>query len=215
MFTGLVEEIGTVKHTGSRDNHFDLEIAAAATLQNARSGDSICVNGVCLTITALTNQSFTFGVSPETLRRTNLGALGVGDAVNLERALAPTTRLGGHFVQGHVDGVGTVAYKRPDGDALWFGVKTNPALMPYVAVKGYIAIDGVSLTVVNVREDTFDVHLVDYTQSKVILPRKEIGDHVNLEVDILAKYVERMLALRLNADNTTLTEYSGKATGAA
>ncbi|MEM9263784.1 MAG: riboflavin synthase, partial [Pseudomonadota bacterium] len=137
---------------------------------------------------------FTVGLAPETLQRTNLGDLTNGHSVNLERATLPTTRLGGHYVQGHVDGVGTIKSFRPDGDALWLAVSITPSLMRYVAQKGYVAIDGASLTVVNLGPDWFDVTLVSYSQEKLILPQKNMGEKVNIEVDILAKYVERILA---------------------
>ena len=192
MFTGLIEEIGAVTAIAKPDKSFDLTVSATTVLEDAKLGDSIAVNGVCLTVTALDDESFTVGLAPETLARTNLGELATGDPVNLERSLLPTTRLGGHFVQGHVDATGTVKSFRPDKDALWLTVETDPALMRYIVTKGYVAIDGTSLTVVDTGPDWFNVTLIDYTRSKIILPRKKPGDHVNLEVDILAKYVERI-----------------------
>ena len=198
MFTGLVEEIGVVANVVERDNHFNLTVAARTVLDDAVLGDSIAINGVCLTVTTFTEDSFTVGLAPETLSRTNLGALKAGDPVNLERSVTPSTRLGGHFVQGHVDGVGEIKSFRPDRDALWLAIKTDPNLMKYIVTKGYVAIDGTSLTVVNTGADWFDVTLIDYTQSKIILPKKKVGDAVNLEVDILAKYVERLVATPSN-----------------
>ncbi len=196
MFTGLVEEIGTVKAIGARGDHFDLSVAANTVLNGAALGDSIAVNGVCLTVTSLDDDAFTVGLAPETLKRTNLGDFSEGDLVNLERSVTPTTRMGGHFVQGHVDGTGSITAFRADRDALWVTVATDPALMRYIVTKGYIAIDGTSLTVVDTGVDWFNVTLIDYTQSKIALPRKSLGDKVNLEVDILAKYVERLVADR-------------------
>lgn len=193
MFTGLVEEIGEVTAAGRSDGGYRLVIAARTVLDGAALGDSIAVNGVCLTVTALDARTFTVGLAPETLAKTDLGALTAGDAVNLERALLPTTRLGGHYVQGHVDATGTIRSFRPDGDALWLTIEAPRALMRYIVPKGYIAIDGASLTVVNVGPDWFDVTLIAYSREKLILPRKKPGDSVNLEVDILAKYVERLL----------------------
>ena len=134
------------------------------------------------------------GLAPETLSRTNLGALKSGAPINLERSVTPMTRLGGHFVQGHVDGVGTIRSFKTDADALWVEISVSPEMMRYIVTKGYIAIDGTSLTVVDTGTDWFNVTLVNYTQSKIILPRKSVGDQVNLEVDILAKYVERLVA---------------------
>ncbi len=194
MFTGLVEEIGRVERLGPEDGGFRLTVAAKTVLEDAREGDSIAVNGVCLTVERRTEDTFTVGLAPETLSRTNLGALQAGAPVNLERAALPTTRLGGHYVQGHVDGTGVIKAFRPDADALWMSVALDPALMRYIAPKGYAAIDGASLTVVNVGEDWFDVTLIAYSQEKLILPRKAPGDRVNIEVDILAKYVERLAA---------------------
>ncbi len=194
MFTGLVEEIGTVKSVGPRGDHFDICVAAKTVLDGAALGDSIAVNGVCLTVTAFDGATFTVGLAPETLNRTNLGDLKESAPVNLERSVTPTTRMGGHFVQGHVDGTGTITAFRPDRDALWLTVATDPALMRYIVTKGYIAIDGASLTVVDTGPDWFNVTLIDYTQGKIALPRKAVGDRVNLEVDILAKYVERLVA---------------------
>ncbi|MEO1242074.1 MAG: riboflavin synthase [Pseudomonadota bacterium] len=199
MFTGLIEEIGDVKAVRKTAESFDLTVATHIVLGGVKLGDSIAINGVCLTVTAFDGSSFTVGLAPETLKRTNLGDLTQGDPVNLERSLLPTTRLGGHFVQGHVDATGVIKSFRPDNDALWLTVKTDPALMRYIVTKGYVAIDGTSLTVVDTGADWFNVTLINYTQSKIILPRKKPGDRVNLEVDILAKYIERLTADRPGA----------------
>jgi len=193
MFTGLIEEIGAVKHIKRTDDSFDLTIGCAHVLEGVALGDSIAVNGVCLTVTAFTEDSFTVGLAPETLKRSNLGALSAGAGVNLERAVTPSTRLGGHYVQGHIDGVGTIIDFTPDADALWVRIKTDPDLMRYIVTKGFIAIDGTSLTVVDTGADWFNVTLVNYTQSKIVMPSKAVGEAVNLEVDILAKYVERLV----------------------
>ncbi len=209
MFTGLVEEIGIVAAVAKSADSFDLTVSAATVLDGLKLGDSIAINGVCLTATAFNHNTFTVGLAPETLARTNLGDLVAGDPVNLERSLLPTTRLGGHFVQGHVDATGTISSFRPDKDALWLTVKTDPALMRYIVTKGYIAIDGTSLTVVDTGADWFNVTLINYTQPKIILPRKKPGDRINLEVDILAKYIERLTQPRDGAPITTnfLTEH--------
>lgn len=196
MFTGLVEEIGTVDEIGENGDHFNLTVTAETALRGVRLGDSIAVNGVCLTVTMFDNGSFTVGLAPETLKKTNLGDLQTGAPVNLERSLLPTTRLGGHFVQGHVDATGTIMSFEPDRDALWLTVETDPSLMRYIVTKGYVAIDGASLTVVDTGPDWFNVALIDYTQGKIALPRKKPGDRVNLETDILAKYVERLFEAR-------------------
>ncbi|MEQ8178060.1 MAG: riboflavin synthase [Amphiplicatus sp.] len=193
MFTGLVEEIGNVAAVTRKDGGYQLVIAAKTVLDGAALGDSIAVNGVCLTVTAFDASSFTVGLAPETLAKTDLGALSPGDGVNLERAVLPTTRLGGHYVQGHVDATGVIKSFRPDKDALWLSVEAPRELMRYIVPKGFIAIDGASLTVVHTGADWFDVTLIAYSQEKLVLPRKQPGDKVNLEVDILAKYVERLL----------------------
>ncbi len=203
MFTGLIEEIGAVAAVQNAADSTALTIRAKTALEGLKLGDSIAVNGVCLTATAFDGETFAVGLAPETLKRTNLGDLKTGDPVNLERSLSPTGRLGGHFVQGHVDGTGVIKSFRPDRDALWLTVETDPALIRYVVTKGYIAIDGTSLTVVDTGPDWFNVTLVDYTQQHIALPQKKPGDRVNLEVDILAKYVERLIADREGAGLTT------------
>ncbi len=194
MFTGIVEEMGTVAHiVGDQDQANQLTVNCHTVLEGTRIGDSIAVNGTCLTVTALTDHSFTVGLSPETLRRTNLGLLKVGDPVNLERALAFGGRMGGHYVQGHVDGVGEIVAFVPEGDSKRVTIRPPAHVLPYIVEKGYIAVDGVSLTVAEMGRDTFTVALVAYTQSAVIMGRQRVGALVNIEVDIIAKYVERLV----------------------
>lgn len=168
-------------------------------LSDVHLGDSIAVNGVCLTVTSftLTPPSFTIGVAPETLRVTNLGNLAVSSPVNLERAVRADTRMGGHFVQGHVDCTAEIIDKRPDGNAVTFRFRpAKSEFLKYIVYKGFIAIDGTSLTVtaVNDEEGWWEVMLIAYTQERVVVANKEIGDSINLEVDILAKYAERSMA---------------------
>ena len=196
MFTGIVEEIGTVRHCRPDGAGFELAVDADVVLEGTRLGDSIAVNGVCLTVTALDGAGFVTGLAPETRSRTALDTLAPGTGVNLERSVTPSTRMGGHFVQGHVDGTGRIVEFRPDADALWVTVEVPPALMRYIVPKGYVALDGTSLTVVDVGERTFSVTLVAYTQAHIVLPRKAVGDALNVEVDVLGKYVERLLAYR-------------------
>ncbi|KAL0905690.1 hypothetical protein M5K25_024130 [Dendrobium thyrsiflorum] len=176
---------------------YELRIAAKTVLGGVQLGDSISVNGTCLTVTAFdpVASQFSVGLSPETLRKTSLGELGPGSPVNLERALQPTSRMGGHFVQGHVDGTGEIVKFELEGDSIWVKVKTSPELLRYIVPKGFITVDGTSLTVVQVydEDDCFDFMLVAYTQQKVAIPKKKVGDKVNLEVDILGKYVEKLL----------------------
>lgn len=198
MFTGIVEEMGTVTRLWRTGEGYNLTIRAKTVLADAKLGDSIAVNGTCLTITDFTSKTFTVGLSPETRARTNLEYLKEGQRVNLERSLTPTTRMGGHFVQGHIDGVGTVTQFRPDADALWVTIQTQPELMRYIVPKGFIALDGVSLTVVDVFEDSFTVTLVAYTQQHITLPQQQVGYKVNIEVDILGKYVEKIMGQRLS-----------------
>jgi len=192
MFTGLVEEVGEVVEAVRTGTGYDLVVRAETTLEGTALGDSIAVEGVCLTVTEIADGAMRFGLAPETRNRTALEALGPGSKVNLERSVLPTTRMGGHFVQGHVDGTGRIRAMTPDEDALWVEIATDPVLMKYVVSKGYAAIDGTSLTVVRTGEDWFDVTLVAYTQAKITLPTKSVGDLVNLEVDVLAKYVEKL-----------------------
>ncbi|KAL7000394.1 riboflavin synthase [Sarracenia purpurea var. burkii] len=199
LFTGIVEEIGEVRQLGfADDGGFTMKIHAKTVLEDVNLGDSISVNGTCLTVTEFDTElsEFAVGLAPETLRKTSLIELETGSFVNLERALKPSTRMGGHFVQGHVDGTGEIVAKEPEGDSLWLKVKTAPELLKFIVPKGFIAVDGTSLTVVRVfdEEECFNFMLVDYTQQKVVIPLKKVGQKVNLEVDILGKYVERLLS---------------------
>jgi len=192
MFTGIVEELGAV--AAVRPN--GLAIRAEKVLEDAKLGDSICINGVCLTITALDGNIFSVDTVPETLRRSNLGDLRAGDAVNLERALRPTDRMGGHFVQGHVEGTARVESVTPEGSAVNLRFSVAPELARFIVEKGFIAVDGTSLTVVDRDETSFSVTLIPLTQEWTTLGRRRPGDRVNLETDILAKYVEQLLAGR-------------------
>ncbi len=199
MFTGIVEEIGTVLATTvDAEVGKELMIGCTKVLQDAKLGDSISVNGICLTITRFDADSFTIGVSPETLRRTNLGPLQIGDPVNLERSLAFGGRLGGHYVQGHVDGTGEIVSVVPEGDSLRVTVRPPERLMPYIVEKGYIAVDGTSLTVAERNDGSFTIALIAYTRGAVIMGRQRAGAMVNLEVDIMAKYVESITKYQLS-----------------
>ena len=185
MFTGIIEEVGAI----SRRSGSDITILAKTVIEGVREGDSIAVNGTCLTVVSHDAESFVVQVSPETYKRTTLGGLKAGDAVNLERALTAGARMGGHFVQGHVDGVGRVHSVKPQGDfALWrFQAPTEVAR--YLVQKGSIAIDGTSLTVVDPVGDTFDVAIIPATLQKTTLSSKRPGDPVNMEADMLAKHI--------------------------
>ena len=194
MFTGIVEELGHIlvaetNHT--RDN--TLTIAARTALIGTAIGDSISVSGVCLTVTHLTETSFNVGLSPETLRCTNLGVLQVGSTVNLERALTYGGRMGGHYVQGHVDGVGHISAIRAEGESKFITITPPAELLTYIVMKGYIAIDGVSLTVAALDATSFGIAMIAHTQSVVTMGQQAVGTPVNIEVDIMAKYIERMI----------------------
>jgi riboflavin synthase len=196
MFTGIVEELGTVRALAEREGGWHLVVQGPLAASDSRLGDSVAVNGVCLTVTRREGEELTFGLAPETLARTNLGDLQPGAPVNLERSLPATGRIGGHFVQGHVDGTGTLAERTADGDSLRIAIQAPPELLRYLVPKGYVAVDGTSLTVIDVRADRFTFMLVAYTQQHIVLPRYPLGARVNLEVDVLAKYAEKFLAGR-------------------
>jgi riboflavin synthase len=185
MFTGIVQEVGSTISVAAGQLH----VAAGGILKGVELGGSIAVNGVCLTVTAFDGRSFTVDVMPETLDRTNLGLLRRGDKVNLERPLALGGELGGHLVQGHVDDTGKITAITPEDDALLMKFETDPEIMRYIVPKGFIAVDGISLTVTAREARTFDVSIVDFTRRHTTLGDKKAGDTVNLEVDIIGKYV--------------------------
>ncbi len=189
MFAGIVEEVGRVVEA-KPDR---LVIQADAVLEGVRVGDSVNVNGACLTAVVVEDNRFTVDVSPETLRRTNLGALKPGDAVDLERALAVADRIGGHIVQGHVEATGKVLSIEPDGDSLVVRFQAPPQVMRYVVSKGFIAVDGISLTVVDCDSSSFSVSVIPYTRDHTVLGGRQAGDQVNLETDIVARYVEQFV----------------------
>lgn len=188
MFTGIIEEIGKVVSISSES----LVIAASQTVKGMRHGDSIAINGACLTVTDFTTNSFSVDVMPETLRRTNLGLLKVGDGVNLERPLTLGGQLGGHLVQGHVDDTGRVASVIWEGKAMLLRFEAPPEVMRFTVPKGFIAVDGVSLTIVDKDTSSFWVSIVEYTRQHTTLGDRQVGDLVNLEADIIAKYVEQL-----------------------
>jgi riboflavin synthase len=193
MFSGIIEEIGQLVDVRLGGPVNRLTIGGRRVLDDTRLGDSIAVNGVCVTVAERTATSFSCDVMPETLRRTNLGRLRPGGRVNLERAITYGGRIGGHYVQGHIDGTGHLRSLTGDGPAIIGHITAPAALLRYVVPKGFIAVDGASLTVVDVGEDGFSVSLVYHTQQHIILPDQRPGTSLNLEVDIMAKYVERAL----------------------
>jgi len=188
MFTGIIEEIGKI--VSARGG--ELAIAASEVMAGMEAGASIAVNGVCLTVADFDQNSFSVKVMPETLRRTNLGRLTAGDRVNLERALPLGGRLGGHLVQGHVDATGKIAYIRGEGEAILIRFDAPPEIMEYLVEKGFIAVDGISLTIASKDSGSFGVSVVDYTRQNTNLGNRRVGDLVNLEVDIIAKYVKQL-----------------------
>lgn len=193
MFTGIIEEIGRVRALRRGARSFTLEIEACKVLEGTQVGDSIATNGVCLTVTRMDEGGFAADVMPETVERTALKRLQPGSSVNLERALTLNSRLGGHLVAGHVDATGRIASRREDDTALWLEIEAEPAVLRYVVEKGSIAIDGVSLTVARVGERSFSVSLIPHTQGVTTLHERRVGDRVNLENDMLVKYVEKLM----------------------
>ena len=201
MFTGIIEEVGHVKSLRRGAKSFTLEVEASKVMEGTQVGDSIATNGVCLTVTSLTGHGFTADVMPETVQRTALGELTAGSPVNLERALSLQTRLGGHIVSGHIDGTGRISDRRQDDTALWLTVECDSRLLRYIIEKGSITIQGVSLTVARVDNHSFAVSLIPHTQAATTLHQARIGDRVNLENDIIAKYVEKLLGKNNDPDS--------------
>lgn len=209
MFTGIIEEIGILKQIKHGVKSSILTVQAKKVLEDTNIGDSIATNGVCLTVVKLNSDSFEADVMAESLRRTNLGKLKSGDELNLERALTPTTRLGGHIVSGHVDGTGTIKSFVKEDNAVLVTINTEYNILRYIIEKGSIAIDGISLTVVSVDSEKFVVSLIPHTGEQTILLRKKAGDTVNLECDLIGKYVERLISMPPKEDsksNRSLSE---------
>lgn len=197
MFTGIIEEIGTIQTMGGGM----LRIGVKLVLDGLHVGDSIAVNGVCLTVTDFDAQSFTADVMPETFRRTSLGALAVGSAVNLERALTLTGRLGGHIVSGHIDGTGQILTVQEEKNARVFRIAAPSAILYYIVEKGSVALDGVSLTVAAVTEKWFSVSLIPHTRQVTTLHAKKPGGRINIETDIVGKYTEKFLRTPRSPDS--------------
>jgi riboflavin synthase len=196
VFTGLVEEVGSVTSIGEGEM-LRLSISADRVSEGTRAGDSICVNGACLTVGEVDGRTLTFFAMPETLRRTALGGLAVGSPVNLERAMSAGSRFGGHIVQGHVDGVGEALGVRPEGDVEIWEFGAPEAVLRYCVQKGSICVDGISLTIVSIGDGTFTVSILPQTRANTNLGELGAGSRVNLEADVIGKYVERLLEPRL------------------
>lgn len=196
MFTGLIEEIGKIESVISSTKSAKITIEARKVLDGVRVGDSICTNGVCLTVTSFGGDRFTVDVMAESMRRSNLKKLSPGDEVNLERALRLGDRLGGHIVSGHIDGVGTIKNYEKEDNAVWITIAASPELLKYTIQKGSITIDGVSLTVAYIDETVFKVSIIPHTSEMTTLLKKKVGDDVNLECDMIGKYVEKLLGIK-------------------
>lgn len=193
LFTGIVEEMGTIRRIQRGRASAVLTIAAAKVLEDAHIGDSIAVNGICLTVTGLPDGAFTADVMHETLDRTSLARLKAGSRVNLERAMAADGRFGGHIVAGHVDGVGIITELRQDDNAIWYTFRAEPQVLRYIVEKGSITVDGISLTVARVGSGHFSISAIPHTVAQTVLQDRRKGDPVNLETDIIGKYVEKLL----------------------
>lgn len=203
MFTGIIEEIGHVKSVVNGSHSGAICIDAAKVLEGTKIGDSIAVNGVCLTVTHLQGKTFTADVMPETLRMTNLGQLGIGSPVNLERAMAADGRFGGHIVSGHIDGTGKILSMQREENAVWVKIGASPKSMELMIEKGSITIDGISLTIAKLGTEDFQVSIIPHTGSETILLKKQVGDMVNLENDVVGKYVKRLMGFEAEKKETS------------
>lgn len=193
MFTGIVEEIGKIESIKKGAKSSTLTVSGHLIFTDLNLGDSVSVNGVCLTVASLTENSFTADVMHETLNRSSLGHLKTGSAVNLERAMAANGRFGGHVVSGHIDGTGQISKIKKDDNAIWYTIRANSAIMRYIVHKGSIAIDGISLTIAEVSGEDFSVSIIPHTAKSTILSEKSVGSVVNLENDLIGKYVEKLM----------------------
>lgn len=195
MFTGLIEEIGIVQSVHHNGESAVLSLNAHTVISDLRIGDSVSTNGACLTVTSFSTSGFTMEAVAETMQRTNLSELSIGDKVNLERALKMGDRLGGHLLSGHIDGTGTIKQISEEGNAYIVSIKTHPSILKYIIEKGSIAIDGISLTVMNLEESSFRVAIIPHTSHKTTLINKKAGTTVNIECDMIGKYIERFVIL--------------------
>lgn len=206
MFTGIIEEIGKIKSIYDGGASEILKVECEKVLKNTQIGDSIALNGVCLTVTSMSDTEYTADVMHETLNRSTLGKLKPGDKVNLERAMAADGRFGGHIVSGHIDGVGHIINIQEDDNAVWYTVEADEDIMRYVVKKGSITIDGISLTVAYADDQMFKVSTIPHTRKVTNLGEKKTGDAVNLECDIIGKYVEKLLNVENKRKTSNITE---------
>lgn len=209
MFTGIVEEIGSIRGVTKGHKSSSLIISAEKVLSDVNIGDSISVNGVCLTVTEFKKNEFSVDIMHETLSRSSLNNIRVGSKVNLERAMKADGRFGGHIVSGHIDGTGRIVSIKKDDIAFWYKIKTDAKIMRYIVEKGSITIDGISLTVATVERESFSVSIIPHTSKNTILADKVEGDIVNLENDCIGKYVERLLGFEKNVNDKINKEDSG------
>ncbi len=193
MFTGIIEEVGKIKSVRKERHSAVLSVAAKKALEDVQVGDSIAVNGVCLTVTGFGDQEFTADVMHETMNRSSLGNLKIGDDVNLERAMRLGGRFGGHIVSGHIDGTAEIADIKKDENAVWYTLRAEPEILRYIVEKGSVAVDGISLTVAFVTDREFGVSVIPHTRTVTALGKKRIGEVVNIENDCIGKYVEKLL----------------------
>ncbi|MFC0271528.1 riboflavin synthase [Metabacillus herbersteinensis] len=206
MFTGIIEEIGRVERIQSSSQAIILTIKASKVLEDVHLGDSVSVNGVCLTVTTNTNSAFTVDVMPETVKATSLNSLVQGSSVNLERAMAANGRFGGHFVSGHVDGTGKIVKKQKEANAVYYEIQLEETLTDTLILKGSITIDGVSLTIFGLEKNKVTVSLIPHTLSETIVGGKEVGDIVNIECDMLGKYVKKFVQQDVPQVKSSLSE---------
>lgn len=207
MFTGIVEEKGTIKSITKSGDAIKMSIQAPKIVEDVHLGDSIAVNGVCLTVTTFDKHTFAVDLMPETVKATSLRDLSNGSKVNLERAMAANGRFGGHFVSGHVDGIGTIIAKKPVSNAVYYEIEVNEELLHYMLLKGSVTVDGTSLTIFGLSDKSFTISLIPHTLSETILGDKTPGDIVNIECDVLGKYIEKFLSKgRMKETRNTITE---------
>lgn len=204
MFTGIVEELGIIRKISISGHSGSITIEASKVLEGTRIGDSIAVNGICLTVTSMAGDSFTADIMAETVRRSSLKGAVSGDKVNLERAMAADGRFGGHIVSGHVDGTGTIIGMHREENAVWVTISAEPSIMKFIVEKGSVCLDGISLTVAKVGATDFSVSVIPHTGEETTLLRKKVGSPINIENDVVGKYVERLLNFK-NNESTGIT----------
>ena len=206
MFTGIIEEIGIIQSIKKNNKSSVLSIQGKKIFEDIQIGDSISVNGVCLTVTTFSNKTFTADVMNETLSRSSLGSLKNGSYVNLERAMSSSGRFGGHIVSGHIDGTGRIIKIKRDDNAIWYTIIVEDSLIRYIVEKGSVAIDGISLTIANVNESSFSVSIIPHTSQETTLSHRLVGDIVNIENDVIGKYVEKLINFEKNKkDESNIT----------